>query len=81
VSMRREPTNETSGPELVTQISTALAESCEAFARLSGQPVNTLTKDVLAKRIMRCIDSGETDPEKWKAFALGGFGKRDERSV
>jgi hypothetical protein len=69
-------TDETAKPELVTQIARALAECCEEFARLSGQPVNPLTKDVLAKRIMRSVDHGETDPEKWKAYALGGFARR-----
>src|SRR5262245_30173969 len=67
---------ESLGPELVSKISDALKEACETVARLSGQPVNPLTRDVLAKRIMRSIDSGEGDPEKWKAFALGGFADR-----
>jgi hypothetical protein len=57
-------------------LSKALAETCEAFARLSGRPVNPLTRAVLAKRIMACADGGEEDPEKWKEFALGGFCER-----
>jgi hypothetical protein len=61
------------GPELVSKISDALKEACGTVARLSGQPVNPLTRDVLAKRIMRCIDTGEEDPGKWRDFALGGF--------
>jgi hypothetical protein len=61
------------GPEFVTLISDALKDACQTVARLSGQPVNPLTRDVIAKRIIRCVDSGEVDPEKWKDFALGGF--------
>jgi hypothetical protein len=61
------------GPELVTQISDALKDACQTVERLSGQPVNPLTRDVIARRIMRCVDSGETDPGKWRDFALGGF--------
>ena len=63
----------TYGPEFVTRLSEVLKDVCEEFARVSGSPVNPLTRDVLAKRIMACADSGEADPEKWKAFALGGF--------
>ena len=61
------------GPELVGRISDALKDACGRVARLSGQPVNPLTRNVLAKRIARCIASGEADPEKWRDFALGGF--------
>jgi hypothetical protein len=61
------------GPELVDTLSTVLSATCEAFARVSGQPVNSLTRSVLAKRIMECADSGEEDPDRWKEFALGGF--------
>jgi hypothetical protein len=61
------------GPELITKISEALRQACDTVARLSGQPVNTLTRDILAKRIMRCVDSGEEDPQRWTEFALGGF--------
>jgi hypothetical protein len=63
----------TQGPELVERLSSVLVETCEAFARVSGQPVNPLTRSVLAKRIMECADSGEEDPDRWKEFALGGF--------
>ena len=71
------------GPEFVTRISDALKDACEILARLSGQPVNSLTRDVIAKRIMRCVDSGEKDPEKWKSFALGGFAdhQRNDKAV
>ena len=61
------------GPELVSRISDALKDACGRVARLSGQPVNPLTRNVLAKRIARSIASGEADPEKWRDFALGGF--------
>ena len=61
------------GPELVDQLSTVMREVCDAFARLSDQPVNELTRAVLAKRIMACAESGEENQEKWKAYALGGF--------
>jgi hypothetical protein len=61
------------GPEAVTKISDALKEACETVSRLCGQPVNALTRDVLAKRIMQCAEEGEEDPEKWMEFALGGF--------
>ena len=64
------------GPELVGKLSNAVKESCDAFARLSGQPVNELTRAVIARRIMECADSGQQDPEKWKEFALGGFYER-----
>ena len=71
------------GPEFVTRISDALKEACETLARLAGQRVNSLTRDVIAKRIMRCVDSGEKDPEKWKSFALGGFAdhQRNDKAV
>ena len=64
------------GPELVGQLSTVVREVCDAFARLSDQPVNELTRAVLAKRIMACAEGGEENPEKWKAYALGGFMSR-----
>jgi hypothetical protein len=61
------------GPEAVTKISETLREVCETLSRLSGQPVNALTRDVVARRIMQCAEAGEDDPEKWMEFALGGF--------
>jgi|RhiMethySRZTD1v2_1073278.scaffolds.fasta_scaffold2052375_1 hypothetical protein len=71
----------TYGPEFVTKLSDVLKDVCEEFARLSGSPVNSLTRDVLAKRIFASADSGETDPEKWKASALGGFARQKDRAA
>ena len=61
------------GPEAVTKISETLREACETLSRLSRQPVNALTRDVVARRIMQCAEAGENDPEKWMEVALGGF--------
>jgi len=69
------------GPDIVAEISVALKEACATVAKLSARPVNQLTRDILAKRIMICIDSGETDPAKWRDFALGGFADRPEREA
>jgi hypothetical protein len=41
-----------------------------------SRPPARTSKDVLVKRIMRSVNHGETDPEKWKAYALGGFARR-----
>ena len=66
--------------ERLTQVGRALdrlgiehiaAYSPEARGR-SERMFGTL-QDRLAKRIARCIASGEADPEKWRDFALGGF--------
>ena len=82
-AVSREASMSSLGPEFVTKISDTLKEACETLARLSGQPVNSLTRDIVAKRIMRCADGGEQNPEIWKAFALGGFAdhrQNDERA-
>ena len=66
------------GQELVAKVSATLNNVCEIFAQISGFPVNPLTREVLAKRIMASVESGETDPARWKAAALGGFARRLE---
>jgi hypothetical protein len=64
------------GPDMVGKISEALKEACSTVAKLSGRPVNPLTRDIIAKRIMTCIEAGEDDPVKWRDLALGGFADR-----
>lgn len=66
------------GSDMVAKISEALKEACSTVVKLSGRPVNQLTRDIIAKRIMMCIEAGEDDPAKWRDFALGGFADRRE---
>jgi hypothetical protein len=61
--------------ELVSKIAATLNEVCGEIENLSGLPVNSMTRDILARRIMNSVEAGETDMEKWKAHALGGFAR------
>lgn len=60
-------------PETAARMSAVIDDACETLERLSGQPVNGLTRNVLTKRAVASLKSGERDSQKWKAAALGGF--------
>ena len=71
----RNENEESSSVELVGKIAATLNEACCEIENLSGLPVNSMTRDILARRIMNSVEAGETDVEKWKAHALGGFAR------
>ena len=71
----RNENRESSSVELVGKIAATLNEACGEIENLSGLPVNSMTRDILARRIMNSVEAGETDVETWKAHALGGFAR------
>jgi hypothetical protein len=73
--MARNENQESSSVEFVGKIAATLNEACGEIENLSGLPVNSMTRNILTKRIMNSVEAGETDMEKWKAHALGGFAR------
>jgi len=62
--MARNENQESSSLEFVGKIAATLNEACGEIENLSGLPVNSMTRDILARRIMHSVEAGETDVEK-----------------